>query len=319
MDGHDLELFRRTVLDALRPRARTQVDDVLENLGWRDALDHDRPSAIAVVFECLGSVCASSTALDDVLGTVVNPARAAESAMLIPGPDLSQPPAHIDGRELSLRGLASTRLTKTGELLVVARTEKGDAATTVRSSELTLRAVSGMDPGLGLLEIVGTVAVPSMTPLPPRAWAAAVRDGQLALAHELVGAADAMLELARQHAIDRVQFGGPIGSFQAVSHRLADTLVAIEAARAGLAAAWDDPVPGSGALAKALAGRAARTAARHGQQVLGGIGFTSEHTFHRYVRRVLLLDELLGTARSLTWDLGRRVVQDRHLPPPLRL
>ena len=72
-------------------------------------------------------------------------------------------------------------------------------------------------------------------------------------------------------------------------------------------------------MAKALAGRAARTAARHGQQVLAGIGFTTEHDLHHYVRRVLVLDELFGAARTLTGDLGRQVLASRELPawPPL--
>ena len=65
-------------------------------------------------------------------------------------------------------------------------------------------------------------------------------------------------------------------------HRLAETLVAIEAADAVLDAAWEDGVAGTAAVAKALAGRGARTASRHCQQVLAGIGFTTEHEFHRY-------------------------------------
>jgi alkylation response protein AidB-like acyl-CoA dehydrogenase len=97
---------------------------------------------------------------------------------------------------------------------------------------------------------------------------------------------------------------------------LADTLVAVEAATAALETAWDDRSPGSAAMAKALAGRAGQTAARHGQQVLAGIGFTTEHELHRSVRRVLVLDELFGTAHSLTLDLGRQLLATRQLPPP---
>jgi hypothetical protein len=320
MDGDELELFRRSVLDALSQRAGTQVDDVAQHLGWHDALDEDRHAAIAVLFDGLGSLNATSTALDDVLASVVDPGRAPGSAVLLPPPDATSAPAHVDDGNLRVRGLASARLTEAGEVLVVARRAEGHIAITVRAAELSVRAVAGMDPTLGLLEVAGTVRVPSVfASLAPRTWSRAVRDGQFAVAHELVGAAGAMLELGRQHALDRIQFGRPIGSFQAVSHRLADTLVAIEAARAGLTAAWDDPHPHSGAVAKALAGRAARTAARHGQQVLAGIGFTSEHPFHHYVRRVLVLDELLGAAHSLTKDLGRRVVEDRRPPVPLSL
>jgi alkylation response protein AidB-like acyl-CoA dehydrogenase len=141
----------------------------------------------------------------------------------------------------------------------------------------------------------------------------------VAIGYELVGAATAMLELARQHALARVQFGQPIARFQAVRHRLAETLVAIESARAVLDAAWEDGAPVTAAVAKALAGRGARTASRHCQQVLAGIGFTTEHEFHRYARRVLMLDQLFGASRTLTCDLGTDLLTAQRLPafPPL--
>jgi hypothetical protein len=120
----------------------------------------------------------------------------------------------------------------------------------------------------------------------------------------LVGSARAMLTLARQHALDRVQFGRPIAGFQAVRHRLAETLVAIEGAEATLS------LPGlvnpdlTGLLAKAAAGKAALVAAKHCQQVLGGIGFTAEHDLHRHVERALVLDGLLGSSRELARKAG---------------
>ena len=139
--------------------------------------------------------------------------------------------------------------------------------------------------------------------------------GRLAVGHELVGASRKMLELAREHAMERVQFGQPIAMFQAVRHRLAETLVAIEAADAALDAAWLDREPISAAMAKAVAGRAARTTARHCQQVLAGVGFTTEHPFHRYLKRTLVLDQLLGSAHALTRDLGTQIVTTGQLPP----
>jgi hypothetical protein len=129
-------------------------------------------------------------------------------------------------------------------------------------------------------------------------------DARRAVGWWLVGAARAMLSLARQHALDRVQFGRPIAAFQAVRHRLAETLVAIEGAEATL------DLPGEGnpdltaLLAKAAAGKAALTTAKHCQQVLGGIGFTEEHDLARHVKRVLVLDALLGGSRELTRRAG---------------
>jgi len=136
--------------------------------------------------------------------------------------------------------------------------------------------------------------VPAGTPGPLAA-------GRVALGWWLLGTGRAMLTLARQHAVDRVQFGRPLASFQAVRHRLAETLVALDGAEATLVAAEDEL---GALLAKAAAGKAALTAARHCQQVLGGIGFTAEHDLHRHVRRAMVLDGLLGSARELTRETG---------------
>ncbi|MBE1535534.1 acyl-CoA dehydrogenase family protein [Actinomadura algeriensis] len=157
----------------------------------------------------------------------------------------------------------------------------GTAGTDVLDGDLPLRTVPGGDP----------------VPL-----AAARR----ALGWWLTGTGRAMLRLAREHALDRTQFGRPIASFQAVRHRLAETLVALDGAEAALAAPHDPSDADLAALlGKAAAGRAALTAARHCQQVLGGIGFTEEHELHRHVRRALVLDGLLGGARELTREAGR--------------
>jgi hypothetical protein len=154
--------------------------------------------------------------------------------------------------------------------------------------------------------------VPQADPVPPAALAA----GRRALGWWLVGSSRAMLSLARQHAVDRVQFGRRISSFQAIRHRLAETLVAIEGAEATLAAAAAEPDELSFLLAKAAAGQAALTAARHCQQVLGGIGFTAEHELHRHIKRALVLDGLLGSSRELTREAGA-VLRDKGFAPRL--
>jgi alkylation response protein AidB-like acyl-CoA dehydrogenase len=133
---------------------------------------------------------------------------------------------------------------------------------------------------------------------------ARLADARRALGWWLVGSSRAMLTLARQHALDRVQFGRPIAAFQAVRHRLAETLVAIEGAEATLSLPGDDNPDLTALLAKAAAGKAALTAARNCQQVLGGIGFTAEHDLHHHVKRVLVLDGLLGSSRELTRKAG---------------
>jgi hypothetical protein len=138
--------------------------------------------------------------------------------------------------------------------------------------------------------------------------------GRRALGWWLSGLGRAMLGLARSHALDRVQFGRPVASFQAVRHRLAETLVALDGAEATLLAAADEADGIGSMLAKAAAGHAALAAARHCQQVLGGIGFTAEHGLHRHVRRALVLDGLLGSARELTREAGLRLRREGCAP-----
>ena len=139
---------------------------------------------------------------------------------------------------------------------------------------------------------------------------------RLAISWWLVGTGRAMLDLARAHALERLQFGRPLASFQAVRHRLAETVVALDGAEATLVAAHDDL---GALLAKAAAGQAALTAARHCQQVLGGMGFTAEHGLHRHVRRALVLDGLLGSARELTREAGRVLLETREAPRLINL
>lgn len=161
-------------------------------------------------------------------------------------------------------------------------------------------------------ELLPIHPVPQQDPLP----AAALQAGWRALGWWLVGTSRAMLSLARQHAVDRVQFGRHISSFQAIRHRLAETLVAIEGAEATLQAATecDDQQGLASLLAKAAAGQAALTAARHCQQVLGGIGFTAEHPLHHHIKRSLILDGLLGSSRELTRAAGKAVVAAGSAP-----
>jgi alkylation response protein AidB-like acyl-CoA dehydrogenase len=95
--------------------------------------------------------------------------------------------------------------------------------------------------------------------------------------------------------------------------------VALEAAAALLDAAWEDLSPVTAAMAKAFAGRSVRTVGRHCQQVLAGIGFTTEHPLHRSVRRSIVLDQLLGAGSRLTRSLGTDVLSSLTLPPAFPL
>ncbi|MGG2462377.1 acyl-CoA dehydrogenase family protein [Streptomyces sp. RGM 3693] len=124
------------------------------------------------------------------------------------------------------------------------------------------------------------------------------------LAAEAVGAADAALSRTVGYVKERTQFGRPLGSFQAVQHRLADLYVAVQAARsAAYYAAWaagaGRPEPGVGALALAQALETLRAVAAEAVQLHGGLGFTWEHAAHLYFKRAACDELLLGPVHRL--------------------
>jgi alkylation response protein AidB-like acyl-CoA dehydrogenase len=218
---------------------------------------------------------------------------------------------------LSVHGVASRRILTTEHVVVVVADTDEHVAVVLQPGALELRPVRGIDPSYELVEVnADGVTASAGTAVP---WPVTVATGQVALAHQLIGAAVAMLRLSRDHAVTREQFGSTLSSFQAVRHRLADSLVAIESARAAAAGAEEFPSPVAAVLAKAIAGRSARAVAAHAQQVLGGMGFTAEHPFQGYLRRTMLLDQLLGSRDHLTRELGHDIIRTRALPATLPL
>src|SRR3954454_1455033 len=136
----------------------------------------------------------------------------------------------------------------------------------------------------------------------------------VATAAQLVGLAEAMLDMAVHYAMQREQFGRPIGSFQAVKHQLADVYVAVAFARPVVnRGAWSVahalPTRSRDAshakhAASVAAGRAARTAL----QVHGGIGYTFEHDLHMWLKRTWTLSALWGNERWHSERVARAVL-----------
>jgi hypothetical protein len=319
MDREDRKLFEASLREATQATG-SELDTALLQLGWQDALAEDPEAAVSLLFGLQGTANSTSTALDDVLAHALGIAGEGV-AVLLPLPGRYDPPATIVDGQLDLHGVGSRRVATCDEIVVVAQAGGRQVAVTVPVASLTRREVRGLDPDLGLVEVSAQgVPVPTEGGEPtPAAWHDAVAAGRLALAYELAGASRAMLKLARDHAESRVQFGRAIGSFQAVRHKLADSYVAVESSDAVTSVAWEDPSPLAASLAKAIAGRNARLVGKHAQQVMAGMGFTLEHQYHHYLRRVLVLDELLGSSRTLTTDLGRELLATRKLPELLPL
>ncbi len=161
-----------------------------------------------------------------------------------------------------------------GKLLAVP--SEGDALATMDSTRRLGRLADGLDG-----EEVGDAT--ALERMRVRAFAA--------LALEAVGMAQRALELAVEHANTREQFGKPIGIYQAISHRLADSYQLTELARSlAYWAAWavsvgDEEAPLAARAAKAYASDVAVTVCEYAIQAHGGIGFTWEHPLHRYYKR----------------------------------
>jgi len=131
-----------------------------------------------------------------------------------------------------------------------------------------------------------------------------------ALAGEAVGVAERCLEIAAEYTKTRQQFGRVIGTYQGVSHRIADIFVALQLARSlAYWAAWAVSVgaaeaPLACAAAKSAAGEAAVFAAENAIQAMGGIGFTWDHPLHRYYKRALGIDAFEGYGREHRADIA---------------
>jgi alkylation response protein AidB-like acyl-CoA dehydrogenase len=124
----------------------------------------------------------------------------------------------------------------------------------------------------------------------------------VALSAEQVGGAQKCLDMAVEYAKERVQFGRPIGSFQAIKHKCADMMVEVESARSasyysGCVAAEDGyELPVVASLAKAYCSDAYFRCAADSLQIHGGVGFTWEYEVHFYLKRAKSTETLLGDA-----------------------
>ena len=118
------------------------------------------------------------------------------------------------------------------------------------------------------------------------------------LAAEQIGAAAKCLDLTVDYTKDRVQFGRPIGSFQALKHRMADLYVAVQSARAVVNDAIAEPSQTSAALARVAASEAFSKVAAEAVQMHGGIAITWEHDIQLYFKRAHGSAQLLGPPRE---------------------
>jgi alkylation response protein AidB-like acyl-CoA dehydrogenase len=147
-------------------------------------------------------------------------------------------------------------------------------------------------------------------------WLPGVLDvGRVVIAAEMVGAASAALSHASHWASTRVQFNGPIGSLQAVQHRLADAFIDVITARdavydaAGLIDRGEE-AHGAAAAAKAYCSDACRRVTAAAHQVCGGEGIYADQPLHLWHRRIAALVPVLGSVGSLRATVATSILHD---------
>jgi alkylation response protein AidB-like acyl-CoA dehydrogenase len=244
--------------------------------------------------------------------------------MAIAEPGVSFDPAAVsvtasaDGAAWKLHGVKDAVLggVEADEVAVIARVEgtsgdEGVGVFVVPRADIIVEPMTALDMTRGLARLTfdgAPVSPDRVLGEPGTVTAAAARraieEAVVGLALETVGVCQTILDVTLEYAKHREQFGVPIGSFQAVKHKLADMLVALERARAtgyfaALTIAEDDERRSLAAsTAKAAAGDCERLLAKEGIQLHGGIGYPWEHDRHLDGRRAKTNGLLLGTARD---------------------
>ncbi len=296
---------------------------LLEELGW--AADPSPFLATTTQHLPLVRDALQGSARDERLAAIA--AGSPGAAVLAP----DSVSASADGDAWVLTGSAAHVLDgdRADQLAVVAGTGDGVGVFLVPRDDVQATRERSVDGSLHLATVqLDRVPVPAgrsaTGPDTAAAVARAREEALTGLAAVMVGASQRVLDLTLGHIRQRHQFGVPIGSFQAVKHLAVDAYTAIERARAvvhfaALTIAEDDARRTLAAsIAKAAAGDAQRTAAQHGIQLFGGLGYTWENDLQLYLRRAKIGDMLLGTAHEHRVTLGRAVLDGLTTTEPAR-
>ncbi len=323
--------IQRAARDMLADRARPErvrehaeagtTDEALwkemSELGWPGiAISEDNggqglgPIELSILCEELGRTVAPVPFLPSVLAaTLIEQAgSAAQHERWLPGLASGESKGAVgvadgDSAELVIGGADA-------DVIVIVKDDQTASLLTPQQSEVT--PVASIDSTRSAARV--TAVEDAGEPLPGDV-AAAVDRALVAISSELVGVCDRALGMTLDYVKERKQFGVPVGSFQAVSHRCADMLLETEKARSTTAqAGWcaeADPegLPEAAAMAKAAASDAGRGVTASAIQAHGGIGFTWEADVHWLYKRAQLDAGLLGGAKHHRARLAALLVE----------
>ena len=248
-----------------------EADQALNDLGWADLLYASPRQAAAMAFSALGTTGSAATLLDDVVTHALGLGTTPDVCVLFPAPlhanpaepEPDDPPIFFQEDAAVLNGIVSSRIDQAFVMVLAVEGDDGPEFATLQSGFLRNLEVTGVDPAHAYRHVSIRARAEYLTPLKVEgSWESAMAAARVALAHQLIAGARRMLAEARQHALDRVQFGRPVASFQAVRHKLAESLVQIEGAASVAEACLHDPDPLFGGAGQ-VAGRPSRSHNRH--------------------------------------------------------
>jgi alkylation response protein AidB-like acyl-CoA dehydrogenase len=311
---------------------RESVDELLARAAaadetWREliafgALDVDDGIGaveLALVAHSVGRALAAVPFAESAAFAYVAGGRE-RTALCIEEPGRSFAPAaaetwSVDGRVTGEKDAVS--FAERAERLAVAAAGPVVLVVDAGADGVAIEPEPALDPTLEMARVRFAGAEAAEVPADVRRLSAAA--GVLVSA-EAVGAASALLELARAYAGQRRQFGQTIGSFQAIRHLLADMYVDVESSWSSVlyaAAALDEGEPDclrTASVAKAHSARSALAVAHGALQVFGGIAFTAEHPAHRFLRRIATRGDQFGSVREHERSLGRWLAGRAQVP-----
>jgi hypothetical protein len=324
MEADELQLLNETLLGLAASERNGLITKGLDAFGWRDMLATHPGEAIAALFDAQGRTGTWSAALHDVLAIDAQMfGMTGPINVLLPRPGSSWPGALRD-EKVAIDGILLGPRTETATLVIALLAADGERLlVAVEPDDLLIERRQGLDPALGVYAVSGTAVRKAVLVEGGRArewWEAAQARARLALCRQMVAALTVMIEQARSHVSERVQFGRLVGTFQAVRHKLVEAHVATTAADYAASTAWEsDDLDLAALTAKVVTGKAVGVTAANTQQLLAGLGFTAEHPFHRFMKRAIVLERMLGSGNELASELGRRLVERGEAPRLVQL
>lgn len=314
------ENLRTSLRAVIAQKPDTNIVERLDELGWFDVVS-EAPAAFALLYDELGRAGSSTGLVDQLaLNELAPELRESCQAVIYPRPTtVRSRPGRIVNDSIIVDGWILNRPSDDGRLFFSTDDQAGAGEPWIAVAEITaghqldIQRMRAFDVQGCWFRVAGTVprsAVRLTIDDGGRLWRGALDSARRAAACEVIGLSRGLLALAVSHVTARVQFGRPIGSFQAVRHRLADAYAALTASQELVDDAWQRRDSTSTAMAFAYACRAHRDVSAQCLQVCGATGMMWEHDLHRYLRRGYALDAFFGPADTLVRELGGSLCVD---------